>query len=83
MLKRLKTAAQCAIQNVRRSFTFHFNGKHKLDLSYIKANPETCHEIKCDCGETFHYVPISDVDNAGAIVDNNSNVWRYYHYKRD
>ena len=80
MLKLLKTTAQCAIQNVRRSFTLHFNGKHKLNLSEVRKYPEKCHRLKCECGEEFNYVPYSDhgKDNVGAILDKYGSVRQYF-----
>jgi len=79
MLKRLKITAQCAMQNVRRSFTFHFNNKHKLDFTEVKSDPNKYHILMCDCGEEFTYLPYSDYgeDNVGVIVDRYNSVWQY------
>ncbi len=66
--------------NFRKLFTFHFNGKHSLNLSEVYKDLGNCHTLKCDCGKTFHYVPYSDIPNQGAILDEYNQVYKYINH---
>lgn len=80
MINFLKKHYHLFLYSVRCSFTFHLNGKHKVDLTEIKNNPHLSTTLTCSCGKKFYYCPESDFGefNVGMIVDENGCIYRYY-----